>query len=338
MNDPQLHPTDAPQRLDRRPVLVVGVIATALCAIVALTSGSDDSGKVAAAAPSTTTAPAVLVAPVAPVAPVAAAAPAASDSTDVPDLDGSDLTVTDSCLMKVLTLRIGDTNDSVSCLQQALVDGSFYSGAVTGQFDAATFDAVEAMQADRDLFVDGVVGRETAISLGIWPDEESFVVRTPKPPSGAVDLMGFPLSSVASAGDDAPPLPPESGSGRRIVYDRAGQRVWAIGKDGEIIRSWLVSGSKYSNELPGTHEVYSRSDMSTAWNGKAYLPKMVRWLKTDIGAIGFHSIPLHVEDNSPYQTEAELGSRLSGGCQRQAKRDADFLWEFAQVGTPVVVI
>ena len=240
--------------------------------------------------------------------------------------------------MKVLTLRIGDTNDSVSCLQQALVDGSFYSGAVTGQFDAATFDAVEAMQADRDLFVDGVVGRETAISLGIWPDEESFVVRTPKPPSGAVDLMGFPLSSVASAGDDAPPLPPDSGSGRRIVYDRAGQRVWAIGKDGEIIRSWLVSGSKYSNELPGTHEVYSRSDMSTAWNGKAYLPKMVRWLKTDIGAIGFHSIPLHVEDNSPYQTEAELGSRLSGGCQRQAKRDADFLWEFAQVGTPVVVI
>jgi hypothetical protein len=265
-------------------------------------------------------------------------AAAAADSTDVPDLDGSDLTATDSCLMKVLTLRIGDTNDSVSCLQQALVDGGFYSGAVTGQFDAATFGAVEAMQADRDLFVDGVVGRETAISLGIWPDEESFVVRTPNPPSGAVDLMGFPLSSVASAGDDAPPLPPDSGSGRRLVYDRAGQRVWAIGKDGEIIRSWLVSGSKYSNELPGTHEVYSRSEMSTAWNGKAYLPKMVRWLKTDIGAIGFHSIPLHVDDNSPYQTEAELGSRLSGGCQRQAIRDADFLWEFAQVGTPVVVI
>jgi hypothetical protein len=340
MNDPQLHPTDAPQRLDRRPVVVAGVIATALCAVVAFTSGGDASGKVSAAAP-TTIAPVVLAAPAAPAAPVApvvAAAAAAADSTDVPDLDGSDLTVTDSCLMKVLTLRIGDTNDSVSCLQQALVDGGFYSGAVTGQFDAATFGAVEAMQADRDLFVDGVVGRETAISLGIWPDEESFVVRTPKPPSGAVDLMGFPLSSVASAGDDAPPLPPDSGSGRRIVYDRAGQRVWAIGKDGEIIRSWLVSGSKYSNELPGTHEVYSRSDMSTAWNGKAYLPKMVRWLKTDIGAIGFHSIPLHVDDNSPYQTEAELGSRLSGGCQRQAKRDADFLWEFAQVGTPVVVI
>jgi lipoprotein-anchoring transpeptidase ErfK/SrfK len=150
--------------------------------------------------------------------------------------------------------------------------------------------------------------------------------------------MGYPLSSVSSAGDDAPPLPPDSGSGRRIVYHRGGQRVWAVGDEGQIIRSWLVSGSKYSNELPGTHEVYSRSEMSTAWNGKAYLPKMVRWLKTDIGAIGFHAIPLHRSDNSPYQTEDELGQRLSGGCQRQANRDAAFLWDFAQVGTKVVVI
>jgi lipoprotein-anchoring transpeptidase ErfK/SrfK len=194
------------------------------------------------------------------------------------------------------------------------------------------------MQLDRDLYVDGIVGRESALSLGIWPDEESFVTRTPKPSPGAVDLLGYPLSSVASAGTNAPPLPENSGSGRRLVYDRAGQRVWAVGSDGSIIRSWLVSGSKYSNELPGTHEVYSRSEMSTAWNGKAWLPKMVRWLKTERGAIGFHSIPLHVADDSPYQTDAELGTRLSGGCQRQAVLDADFVWEWADIGTKVVVV
>jgi lipoprotein-anchoring transpeptidase ErfK/SrfK len=39
-----------------------------------------------------------------------------------------------------------------------------------------------------------------------------------------------------------------------------------------------------------------------------------------------------------YQTEEELGTRLSGGCQRQAKLDADFLWDFATIGTPVVVL
>jgi len=114
--------------------------------------------------------------------------------------------------------------------------------------------------------------------------------------------------------------------------------VWAVDENNVVIRSWLISGSKYNNETPGTHKVYSRSDVSTAWNGKAYLYKMVRWLKTDIGAIGFHALPIHVEDNSLYQTEAELGQRLSGGCQRQANLDADFTWDFAQAGTPVVVI
>ena len=39
-----------------------------------------------------------------------------------------------------------------------------------------------------------------------------------------------------------------------------------------------------------------------------------------------------------YQTEDDLGTRLSGGCQRQANPDARFLWAFADVGTTVVVL
>ena len=295
--------------------------------------------------PSTTS----TVAPTDTIAPVVTEAPAAdaTDESAAPvaevaasdDLDGEDLESSDECLMSEFSLRQGQSGDSVTCLQEALVDAGFLdAGGITGEFDYATFVAVEDLQTERKLFVDGVVGRETAISLGIWPDEESFVVRTPPPPPGAMDSMGFPLSSVSSTGKNAPPLPPNSGSGRRVVYERAGQRVWAVDENENIIRSWLVSGSQYANEMPGTHEVYSRSEMSTAWNGKAWLPKMIRYQKTRIGAIGFHAIPLHVEDNSPYQTEAELGKRLSGGCQRQANADAAFMWEFAQVGTTVVVI
>ena len=65
---------------------------------------------------------------------------------------------------------------------------------------------------------------------------------------------------------------------------------------------------------------------------------MIRWLKTDIGNIGFHGIPRHVEDGSRYMKDSELGQRLSGGCQRQADLDAAFMWDFAQVGTTVVVL
>ncbi len=143
---------------------------------------------------------------------------------------------------------------------------------------------------------------------------------------------------MASTGADAPAFPDNSGSGRRLVYSRTGQRVWAVDADGTILRSWLVSGSKYNNEQPGVHKVYSKSPQSTAWNGKAILPMMVRYQKTAIGAIGFHGIPIHLSDGTAYQTDAELGTRLSGGCQRQDNLDAKFVWDWATVGTTVVVV
>ncbi|MFM8383010.1 MAG: peptidoglycan-binding protein, partial [Actinomycetota bacterium] len=257
--------------------------------------------------------------------------------TPVLDLVGEEVTSTEPCRMEG-SLGGGDSGPDVLCLQEALIAAGYLSGSPSGRYDNATAAAVTRLQEERELFVDGIAGRETALSLGIWIDEAANVVRTPVPLPGAVDVLGFPLSSVASSGPDAPPLPPNSGSGRRLVYERSGQRVWAVDENEQIIRSWLVSGSKYDNETPGTHQVYSRSDVSTAWNGKAYLYKMVRWLQTDIGAIGFHALPVRVSDGSVYQTEEELGLRLSGGCQRQANLDADFVWEFAQIGTPVVVI
>jgi hypothetical protein len=241
------------------------------------------------------------------------------------------------CTIGAQSIRLSSQGDGVACLQQALADEGMYDGAVDGDFDDQTLAAVMAYQEQAGLFVDGVVGRESALELEIWPDEDSLVVRTPPPADGAMDSMGYLLSPVASVGSDAPPLPENSGEGRRVVYDRAGQRAWAVADDGRIIRSWLVTGSKYSNEMPGTHTVYSRSEMSTAWNGQAWLPQMIRYQRTEIGHIGFHAIPLHVDDNSPYQGTDELGSRLSGGCQRQHNLDAAFMWEFADIGTTVVV-
>ena len=284
---------------------------------------------------STGASPSVAAAP--PATSVAAAAPIAALAAPTPSVD-LDEPVAEDCTITAEKLAVGDSGVDVTCLQQGLARAGYFSGEATGTYGQETHDAVETMQEDRKLFVDGVVGRETAISVGVWPDEQSFVIHTPEPPDGATDSWGHPLSSVASTGADAPPVPPDSGSGRRVVYERRGQRAWAIDDDGTVIRSWLVSGSKYGNEQPGFHKVYSRSERSTAWNGQAWLPLMIRYQETHIGHIGFHAIPLHVSDGSAYMTEAELGTRLSGGCQRQANADAAFMWDFAQVGTTVVVL
>jgi len=245
----------------------------------------------------------------------------------------------EGCVLDVSKVQRGDEGEAVTCVQKALTVAGFYSGPIHGVFDDATAAGTEALQLERSLYVDGVVGARTADSLGIWPGAESFVVRTPPPAAGTTDLLGFPLSSVASAGEDTPPMPPNSGqgTGTRVVYDRVGQRVWAVDDDERVVRSYLVTGSRYFNEVAGEHRVYSRSEVSTAWNLEAELPLMVRYLQTERGHIGFHAIPVHRSDGTPYQTEAELGQKLSGGCQRQAQLDAEFMWAFAQLGTRVIV-
>jgi len=328
-------------RRDVRGALVALAVSALAFALIAAVSGKSEHGNTGSADAAGTLAGGVTSTTGGSAdgkAPPTTSTAADSSTAEGQDLDGGEDTTSGGCTLKEASLRQGQTGTGVQCLQQALHAEGLYSGAVSGTFDTATFSAVEQLQTKQDLFVDGVVGRETAIALGIWPDEASLVFHTPKPAPGAKDSMGYPLSSVASTGAGAPPLPENSGSGRRVVYSRAGQRVWAVGKNNQIIRSYLVSGSKYNNEQAGVHKVYSRSPVSTAWNGKAFLPKMVRYQKTDIGNIGFHAIPIHRADGTAYMTEAELGTRLSGGCQRQANADAAFMWDFAQIGTTVVVL
>lgn len=332
--------TTKPLATARREILlwssVCGVFGVAAVGVLAAGGGSGGLD----AAPETTSAPTSVAVFNVDFEFVETADLAIADPTqnaEEPATEVEQLRADGGCTIGALSLRLGASGDGVECLQDALRAEGYFDDAVDGQFGDSTLSAVMAYQTDEDLFVDGVVGRESSLALAIWPDEESLVVRTPPPAPGATDLWGVALSPVASAGSDAPPLPDNSGTGRRVVYDRAGQRAWAVSDAGEIIRSWLVAGSQYSNEVPGTHEVYSRSEMSTAWNGQAWLPQMIRWLKTERGAIGFHAIPLHVEDDSPYMTTEELGTRLSGGCQRQHNLDAEFMWAFATIGTKVVV-
>lgn len=256
------------------------------------------------------------------------------------DDDGADGSTVepDPCALSGVPLVFGSFGDDVFCLQETMAEIGLLADPADGLFGDATVVAVTTFQTQQGLRADGMVGRPTGSALGIWPPDPPTVVRTPAPAPGATDLWGLPLSSVAVSGPDAPPLPPNSGTGYRLVYDRAAQRVWAVDEDETVIRSWLVSGSRNDNEVPGTHVVYSRSGISESLDGASTFRFMVRWLDTGDDAIGFHSLPRRTFDGSPYQSEDELGLPQSGGCQRQADLDAEFTWKFAPRGTVVVVI
>lgn len=143
-----------------------------------------------------------------------------------------------------------------------------------------------------------------------------------------------PGSTSAESVDDV--LPANSGRGRRVVFSESRQRVWLVGEGNVVERTYLVSGSIYDNLEPGTYSVYSRSEQAWGIEDSGTMRYFVRFAEGDTGAaIGFHDIP--VSDGVPLQTEAQLGTPLSHGCIRQATDDAIALWEFAPVGTKVVV-
>jgi len=154
------------------------------------------------------------------------------------------------------------------------------------------------------------------------------------------DTTGVTTSQEASqpATDSPTAVPASSGSGRRIVFSQSRQRVWLMGtRPDDVQRTYLVSGSVTHNLQPGTYSVYSRSRWAVGVDDSGVMQYFVRFTQGPTGAaIGFHTIP--TKNGVPLQTKAELGSAQSHGCIRQNLPDAVALWNFAPVGTPVVVV
>jgi len=82
--------------------------------------------------------------------------------------------------------------------------------------------------------------------------------------------------------------------------------------------------------------VYSRSRWAVGISDSGVMQYFVRFAHGPNAAIGFHSIP--TKNGTPLQTIAQLGTPQSHGCIRQKLADAVRMWDFAGVGTDVVVV
>jgi len=137
----------------------------------------------------------------------------------------------------------------------------------------------------------------------------------------------------------APPanvLPAGSGAGKRIVYCVGCQRVWLVEANEAVVRTHPVSG-RAGVPRRGTYKVFSKSLKAVAGSRRARMTHMVRFARGRTLAIGFHAIPRDLRGR-PIQTEGQLGTYRSLGCVRQSDADAVALWDFAPIGTKVVVV
>jgi len=165
----------------------------------------------------------------------------------------------------------------------------------------------------------------------------------------ALSIMGSASVASASAGSsdattttttvlvEVAPVPIKSGTGRRIVYANRQQRVWVINADNKVIRTFPVSGM-LGQPGNGTFSVFSKSPTS-------YSPEfagvtfrfMTRFaIGRNGGNIGFHEIP--IRNSKPMQTVDELGAFKGSGCLRSSTHDALFIYQWATLGTKVVVV
>ena len=158
------------------------------------------------------------------------------------------------------------------------------------------------------------------------------------PGQGGADVSPLPsiAPSITETRRFAPRLPRNTGVGRRVVYSNSLQWVWVIDKNEEVVRSMPVSGRR-GVPAPGSYKVTSQSlwSFSLDFEGVDF-----RWmtrfaLGPEGGNIGFHEIPR--KDGKPMQTESQLGSFAGAGCIRMSTADVKFLYQWAKLGTPVVV-
>jgi L,D-transpeptidase catalytic domain len=131
-----------------------------------------------------------------------------------------------------------------------------------------------------------------------------------------------------------PPLPPNSGTGRRIVYSNSQQRLWLVEANGAVSHTFLVSG-RHGLPSVGIHAVYSKVPSSPS--GDLTLPFTLRFARSSRGTpIDIHGIPLR-PDGSAIEPDSLLGTPQSHGCVRMKQSDAEFVWNWSEVGTTVVV-
>lgn len=132
-----------------------------------------------------------------------------------------------------------------------------------------------------------------------------------------------------------------SGTGRRVVISQRQNYVWLVRADGTV----AAQGGLVDNPgvlAPGSYTVGSKCGRpakirrNTDYGGSLWLHYFTRFAPC---GVGFHQIPVRKSDGRQIHPDWMLGTNVqeSSGCIRLSRRVAARLWDFAGVGTRVVV-
>jgi hypothetical protein len=147
--------------------------------------------------------------------------------------------------------------------------------------------------------------------------------------------------------NDAPscrnrPVPPNSGSGRRIVISQRQNWVWLVASDGSVKRQGgMVDNTSLLR--PGRYRTGSYCGRSAriirnrSASGSLYLENFVRFAPC---GIGFHRVPTYVSNGNQIHPNYIVGTNLaeSHGCIRLTQSMSRQVWLFTSARTEVRVV
>lgn len=141
---------------------------------------------------------------------------------------------------------------------------------------------------------------------------------------------------------DVRPVPPHSGTGRRIVISQRQNWVWLVASGGRVLgQSGMIdnpgelgTGWKRVGSYCGRAAKIRRN---TAVGGGLWLDNFTRFAAC---GIGFHRIPRHMSSGHQIHPDWLVGTnlRVSHGCVRLPKQFSERLWDFGRIGTRVRVV
>ncbi|MGC0315741.1 hypothetical protein [Kitasatospora acidiphila] len=151
-------------------------------------------------------------------------------------------------------------------------------------------------------------------------------------PSAAAATTAPAPSPSASPTPTLQPLPPAAavGSTRRVVYSIGAKQVWLVDpkKDPQLVAAFLVEPGSV-NPAPGSYAVSSKSAATHGSDGRP-VEHVVRFGEHGGTVFGFSAA---VDGGTP----AAVPNARTGGI-RSTRQDGQALWDFAGIGTRVLVL
>jgi lipoprotein-anchoring transpeptidase ErfK/SrfK len=181
-----------------------------------------------------------------------------------------------------------------------------------------------------------------ALAAGVAPAAGAATSPSPPPAGTATSVPSTPSGAATPTRTTqalpSRPVPANSGTGRRIVYQESvPQHVWVIDGKGRVVRDFPVSGRK-DWPRPGTYRVFSKSPRSSSQQYLVTFNWMIRFAHGRSASIGFHDIPRYYRGGLVHPVSG-LGQALGkGGCPHLRADNAKWLYSWAGIGTKVVVV